>query len=485
MNRLCILFLGALLAAAAHAEAGAAATGAAGETERWNEAVSLYRSGDVTNALAVARELVGRIDPDGKVSEVGRRAADLVAKICYDRVRSGEAGDNAEALLEEASRDAQVVLRAENERRARGESLARANRNFTRATDALPGLREARRVNRIVKAAEGKDPGVLLQAAVAESRALMAESSGVLTNRAPVAVAKSAALAKRADKLAETWVAVREAISSSVTNEEQAATIVERIGQAEKRSLAAVEQLEDMQDTAYSSIAAAECDFTEFFKLTALPPAAMGEDLVCQSNAWQDVEKINERSWQRDALDFTRAFRAKFPAWARAYEQQAQADTNKPPFTAEDQAKVSDLSTRLEKIQLECCERPDPTLQEEAIEIIREILELLPKDGGGGGQQQQQPQQNPQNQDKQQNQDQKNDQDQQQQQQDQGDDPQQDPGDKKDEEKEQQGSEEKEDPGDKEIEAVLKRAQERSDEHEAEKKARMKKIPLPPNERDW
>ena len=38
---------------------------------------------------------------------------------------------------------------------------------------------------------------------------------------------------------------------------------------------------------------------------------------------------------------------------------------------------------------------------------------------------------------------------------------------------------------DQEVEAVLKKAQERSDEHEAEKKARMRKAPLPPNERDW
>ncbi|MBQ4471077.1 MAG: hypothetical protein II946_01995, partial [Kiritimatiellae bacterium] len=42
------------------------------------------------------------------------------------------------------------------------------------------------------------------------------------------------------------------------------------------------------------------------------------------------------------------------------------------------------------------------------------------------------------------------------------------------------------DPGlDKEIEAILRRAQERSDEHEADKKARIRKAPLPPNERDW
>ena len=38
---------------------------------------------------------------------------------------------------------------------------------------------------------------------------------------------------------------------------------------------------------------------------------------------------------------------------------------------------------------------------------------------------------------------------------------------------------------DQELEATLKKAQERNDEHEAEKKARMRKAPLPPNERDW
>ena len=44
---------------------------------------------------------------------------------------------------------------------------------------------------------------------------------------------------------------------------------------------------------------------------------------------------------------------------------------------------------------------------------------------------------------------------------------------------------EQQDAEDQEVEAVLKKAQERSDEHEAEKKARMRKAPLPPNERDW
>ena len=42
-----------------------------------------------------------------------------------------------------------------------------------------------------------------------------------------------------------------------------------------------------------------------------------------------------------------------------------------------------------------------------------------------------------------------------------------------------------EDQNEKEIENVLKKAQERSDEHEAQKKAREMRRRLPPNERDW
>jgi tetratricopeptide (TPR) repeat protein len=76
---------------------------------------------------------------------------------------------------------------------------------------------------------------------------------------------------------------------------------------------------------------------------------------------------------------------------------------------------------------------------------------------------------------------QQNNQDQQQQQQDQ----QQSEGeDDKDKDEPDEGDD-RQDSEDQEVEAVLKKAQERSDEHEAEKKARMRKAPLPPNERDW
>ena len=414
--------------------------------EVWNEGVEYYRAGDVTNALRVLRPLI-------LTKSHGARAAEVVAKLEYEK-----------GNLEDAANAAQIALRA-------APDDAKANRNFTRATDRLPAIREEEHLKAVLKAAEGKDPGAMLLAATKDCRALMVESGAYRTNRAEKAVVLADALSKRAERLSDSWIPVRELIAQSVTNEEQAATISAQIDAARKKTKEAAKKLGDLDPEAYPLLSDAEHDFTRFVKLTVMPPAAMDEDLAAQSNAWLDVEAFNGRSWQQDALDYTRAFREKFPAWARAYEQQAQSDTNKPPFTAEDQAKVSALATELEKIQLGCVDKSLPPEQEKALEIINEIRELLPKDPNGGGQNQNQNQQN-------QNQQQDQPQQQQDEQQDQGDD-------KNDDNKDEPDEGDQQDAEDQEVEAVLKKAQERSDEHEAEKKARMRRAPLPPNERDW
>lgn len=426
--------------------------------EIWNRGVSQYEVGDVTNALATLRPLM--------LSRThGARAAEVVAKLEHER-----------GNREEAAVAAQIALRA-------NPGDPRAARNFTRATDGLAEKREADRVSAVLKAAQGKDPAAMLRSATHDARKLMEEAGTYRTNAAQKAVALADSLSARAAKLADVWIPVRESIVQSVTNEEQAATVLQQLDTAREKTRKAAMELSDLDGGAYSTMSDVEHDFTRFMKLTVPPPAAMDEDHVCQSNAWMDVEAFNGRSWQQDALDFTRAFRAKFPAWAREYEQQAQADTNKPPFTAEAQAKVSALATELEKIQMECCEKNLPPSQEKALGIIDEIRSLLPKDGGGGGQGQ-----SGQSGDKGGNDNQKNDQ-----QQDPGEQkPEDDEGQKQEEEPQQQepekdegGQPEEEKEEDSEVEAVLQKAQERNDEHEANKRARMRKAPLPPNERDW
>lgn len=321
-----------------------------------------------------------------------------------------------------------------------------------------------------------------------DARALMTESGVYRTNAAEKAVQLSDSLSARARRLAECWIPLREIVSQSVTNQEQAANVIMQIEAAQAKTEKAAKELSDMDGGAYSTLADVEHDFTRMLKMVIPPPQAMEECLQSQSNAWKDVELFNGRPWQSDALDYTRSFRARFPMWARAYEQKAQSDTNLPPFTAENQAKVSALATELEKLQLECVEKNLPPVQEKAISLARQIIELLPKDGGGGNRQQNQSQNQRQNQNNSGKDDQnpdkpqddegqmpKNDQDRQSGEQEQEDSAQE----------ENKGADEKESGDDREIEALLRKAQERNDEHEAEKKARSRKAPLRPNERDW
>ena len=428
--------------------------------EVWNEGVGYYRNNDVTNALRVLRPLM--------LSKThGARAAEVVAKLEHER------GNH-----EEAAGAAQIALRA-------APDDAKANRNFTRATDGLLEERETKRINAILQASQGKDPGALMQGATREARALMDAAAGFRTNAPAKAVALADSLSRRADALADTWIPLREVIAQSVTNEEQAATIIQQIEQAQTKTKSAAKMLGDLGDGCYVAMSDVEHDFTRFLKMTVMPPAAMDEDLVAQSNAWMDVEDFNGRKWQQDALDYTRAFRAKFPAWAQAYEQQAQSDTNKSPFTKEAQAQISALATELEKLQIECVSKSLPPTQEKALGLINQIKELLPKDKngqGGQGQNQQkgQNQQQDQNQQAHDNKNEDRDQNESDQKQDQDPNEQQDQDGKDGED--QQEEEREEDP---ELEATLKKAQERNDEHEAEKRARMRKAPLPPNERDW
>lgn len=437
--------------------------------EIWNEGVELYRAGDTNGAFTAMNELYTGMDARYKA-----KAAEVIAKMRYDESRHAD-NRNALVSLEEAALAAQTALRADP-----GDS--RRQRNFTRATDGLLAMREAKRVNSLIEGAANSDPGALMHSALTEARLLMGEASHYLTNVAAVAVAKGDELCNRAQKLDDTWIVAREAIARSVTNETDAANIQARIDEARSRTALAARQLGDLDEAGYSSIADAEKDFNDFFKMLALPRPAMEEDLVAQSNAWQDVERVNDRDWQREALDYTRRFRAVFPAWAKAYEQAAQADTNKPPFTAETQGKIAALAIELEKRQLSCVEVSDPPAQEQSLAIIREILELLPDEQGGGNSSRQ-----PETQSKESASKPQSDSGEGEDRNDSASAPEPEAGEGEDEEPKDGASEGDTGPerDEREIEAILKKAQERNDEHEAEKRARMRKAPLRPDERDW
>lgn len=437
------------------------------ESEIWNEGVEYYRAQDVTNALSTLRPIM--------LSRThGARAAEIVAKLEYDAARKPGAED-ALSRLEEAATAAQIALRANPDD-------PRLNRNFSLAVAELPELRETKRINSLLESSKNTPPAQLLKKAVLESRQLLSDIPAIValsTNDADRAVAKADECGAAAGRLADTWLSLKEAVCRAVTNEKEVAGISLQVDELRKKTEEAARQISDIDADAAYGIAAAEDGFTGFYKAFVLPPEAVNEVIVNQSNACQNVAAECGRSWQNEALDFTRAFRAKFPGWAKAYEQAAAADTNKPPFTAESQAKIADLATRLEKLQLDCVENPTSEKQRKALDTAVEISKLIPKDDKSDkSRNSQSPDRNP-------DRNQKNDNN--------GNDGSDDEENENRPDEDRDGKDDGKDKNDasgdksdgKEIEAVLKKAQERSDEHEAEKKARMRRMRLPPNERDW
>ena len=569
------------------------------DREIWNMGVDYYRAGDYTNALATLKPLMLSRTHGARASELVGAILNAGAKADLAQAKSAQGVHAEDATLaplrravsarDEGAWAMQRALRA-------APDDPRANRNYTRAMDGLKELRDELHVEEVLAKAKGKDPKALMADAAREALAILREQESVLTNEAGVAIARSEALAKRAEKLADALIPLKRTVLESVTNEQQAA---ERVGDVEATrdaTLRAADQLADLSADASLSLSTSEnafhrywkglldpagalteavgaqsnavaraekvngrdwqqeaLDFTQIFGarfpewvkqqcaqdtatssneppytvhvaeeiakaaqgivktqqallkepkdedaaiaiagltrvrdrfglLAADPRQLVAADILMQTNAYNDVKRTDGFSWQKDAYDHTRAFRARFPAWAQQKEQEIQqkiqnGDTNAVPFTKEQQAEVAALAEAVEKKQHVCLDKDLPPEQLDILRKLERIRELLPKDPNGGGAQNNQQQQQQQNQD--QNKDQKDDQQQDQQNQDQQQDEQQ-----QQEQKEQK--EKAEDPkDDKEVEELLRRAQERSDEHENDKKMRMRKAPPSPNERDW
>ena len=443
-----------------------------GAVERWNKGVEYYRAGDYTNALNQMKTLTSSRD-------YRSRAAEVIAKIEYDNaILAAEKGGEVLPHREEAVVSAQMALLEDPDN-------LRLNRNFTRAASGLDSLRKAHRVNKALNKYAKISPQILAREALKESRELFGESNAFLTNSATMAVTKADNLSAKAAELSDKWIVMKEAICQAVTNAEESAVIQEKVDTLRDDTLKLSKSFEDLKSDAYSFASEVENGATHFFKMLSMPDDAMREDLVCQSNAYLDVARINDRDFQKDALDYTRSFRAKFPAWARAYENEKSQDTNENVVAElkrfkENQPKISALATELEKTQLEIVDSENPPSQEKACNIIEEILSLMPKDPSGGNSQN-----NQQKNDQKENKDSKNS-------------DQKDEG-KNDEQKEDESNNENDDEAEKDekekaeppkeenndVEAILKKAEERSNEHESDKRSRMRKLKLPPNEKDW
>jgi hypothetical protein len=426
------------------------------ETYRYNAAYAYSMAKDKDTSVQTLRPLLTS-------KKNGARAGELLGKLLMETAREKGAEDPAAKAesLEEAAAGFQRALRdtPTDERR---------NRNLTRAVSPLPEARETAHIAKVMKENGQTSPDQLMGTMLTEQRAILEESYSVFTNDAPSLISKAEALAKRQEKQSDLWIPLKQQMMQAVTNQQQQAQFAQQIELARDSMKGATEALQDLLPEAAGETAQIEPLVYAFWKAVAMPPAAIDEDILCQSNAIQTLNEryLEKRDTQSEARQLTQLFRERFPEWAKQYQQQAQSDTNMPPFTAEDQTKIDEIAAHTEKLQSEIIEKKPPeterrALQEQALKNLLEIRDLLPKQKGQG-QQQQNPQQQQQKQEPQQQKQEEQ---------------------KQEEQKKEEEPKQPEQP--KDVQELLRKALDREKEHEQDKKEKMRRIPMSPSERDW
>ena len=368
------------------------------ESEAWNAGIAAYRDGDFTNALERLRPLM-------QVKTHAARAAELVARIEHDRARErAEAGDSEGRLehLESAAAAAQTVLRSFPADARKADDFARANANFTRATDGLADLREEVRVKRLLEAAGNQEPSAVIKATLADLRSFYGEAKDLPSLAPAERVSKGDDLERRARERADALLVFGRKLEE--TAPEAAESVGGIVGTVRADVARSATQFADLDPEAVETVARAESAVTELYRATLDAWSALDEDRTSQTNALAGAAEVGARTWQADALAYTKTFRERFPQWAEEYEQSRQTATNQPPLTAEARQQIESLASELEEVQTACCRAADKQEQARALDLMRQILELRPRPP-----QDQQQQQNQQQQDQQQQkQDQKN-----------------------------------------------------------------------------
>jgi len=329
--------------------------------EIWNKGVDQFRAGDYTNALATLQGIT--------LSRThGPRAAEVVGAILHAKRQAalaqtkdatGVQADQAalEPLrrackaAEESAAALQLTLRAQP-------GDPRVNRNFTRAVTGLETLREELRMAEVLARTKSRDPKELMAGAAHEALALLEAQQGVLTNEASVAVAQSEALARRAETLEETLIPLKHHILQSVTNEQQAATIVGDVEATRAAVKRAAEELGDLSSDAATSLATAETAFHRYWLGVLDVPGALAECSRAQTNAVAKLPPENGRDWQQEAAVCAHLFNAKFEDWVKqACAQDTPVASNQPPYTLEIAQHVGTAMREIAKKQAELTQK--------------------------------------------------------------------------------------------------------------------------------
>lgn len=436
-------------AAQAYAEARMGAEVSEAAHYAYNEALALWKAGDVTNALECVQMAVDQ-------REFTARAATLEGVL---QMGLAEQSADPEGRLEHRLAAADAFSRA-----LRAEPTETARRNLARALDQLDALKaEARKAAALKRYKEVPLPQLLPQI-LQQQRALMKAVPEVYSLTTPgVMLTQAEQLARDVAEQHDRWYPVIEQLPQAITNEAACLEMLQHAHTAQDLLDGAAKRYEAL-DSSVQPLNEGEPIAYNFWKLVAQPDALINEAIAVQTNAMTSLTSYQPtREDQPEVLNLVQQFRVIFPQWAEEYLRHQAASTNEVTFTEEIRdriARTADATVPL---------LAPPVEQKTKQQIMKNLLlirELLPKDKNQQ-QQQNQPQQQDQQKDQQQQQNQQQDQQQDQQPQEQEAQPQ-----------------EAQDAKQEDLEALLQKAADREREHEEEKRNRAIQR-VPPSARDW
>ncbi len=438
-------------AAAAYAEARNGAEASELAHYAYNEALALWKAGDITNALDRVQMAVGDKAFTGRAATLEGALQMVFAERALD----------VEARLEHRVAAADAFSRA-----LLAEPSQAAERNLSRALEGMDALKAEARKAAALKRYKDVPLQQLLPQILQHQRDLFRAVPEVYgSSDASVILSQAEQLAKDVAEQHDRWYPVLEQLPQAITNETACLELLQHAQAAQDLLDRAAKRYEALDRNAKPLIDGEPMAY-DFWKLVAQPDALIGEAIAVQTNAMTSLTSYQPtREDQPEVLNLVQQFRVLFPKWADDYLRQQAASTNEVTFTEEarDQiARTADATVPLLSSQM------TPETKQQVMDNLILIRDLLPKISN---QQSQDQRQKPQEQDQQE----KQQQDQQQQDQSQQ---QQDPQEAQTEETEKQ------DEAKDNLEALLQKAADREREHEEEKRKRAVQR-MSPTARDW
>lgn len=434
-------------AAAAYAQAREGAEASASAHYAYNEALALWKLGDLTNAVS--------------------RVQMAIADRAFTARAATLSGTLHMALAEQAT-DTETRLTLRNaaindfSRALRTEPSAASERNLSRALEGLEELRYAARKAAALKRYQEVPVAQLVPQLLHHQRGLMKAVPEVFNSSAPeLRLRQAEQLATDVIAQSDRWFPILEALPQVVTNETLCLELTQKAKAAQSALDSAAKQYETLKSDA-TPLNDGEPFVYDFWKLFAQPDQLIDEAISVQTNALTSIYRYQPaREDEPEVLNLVQQFRVLFPNWAEQLLQQQAVATNEVAFTEamrDEIARTADATVPLLN---------PPVSQENKQKVMDNLLKikaLLPKDPQEGSSQTppSPPQEQPESSSTQ------------------SADPQ------PPEEKESNESEQAREPDTetKDLEALLQKAIDREREHEDEKRKRMQQY-VRPDARDW